>query len=97
MVGSDPGAYVQDSDKWTSVIQYSLIIYFFPYLPYVLLIAPWIYFLIKRNKHKKDSQSFLKKIILISIGGLITGFMLPYLILAILASLAAYSMYGGTI
>jgi len=97
MVGSDPAAYVQTSDKWMSVIQYSLIYYFFPYVPYVLLVIPWVYFLVNRKKYKKQEKAFLKKTIIFSVAGFVVGLMLPYLILAIWGSLAVWLQYGGTI
>ena len=97
MIGDDPNAYVQTSDKWWHLFNYFQFEYFYPYLPYILLIAPWIYFLIKRRNHIKDSSSFIKKIIIFSLAGLFFGYALPYLILAIWGSLAVWAQYGGTI
>lgn len=96
-IGDNPSLYSRDSDKWAHLLSYFQFEYFYPSLPYILLVIPWVYFLFQRKKHTKHSQKFLKKIIIFSIAGLLIGYVVPYLILAILASLAAYSMYGGTI
>src|SRR5258708_34459701 len=93
MIGDDPAAYVSESDKWIHFENYILMFYVFPYLPWVLAAVPWIYFLIQRKKHTKDSRNFLKKIIIYSVGGFILGYVIPWLFVAILASLAAYSLY----
>lgn len=97
MIGDNPKLYVSDFDKWMHLLNYFQFEYFYPYLPYVLLIAPWIYFFVKRNKHMKDSRSLLKKIVIISAGGFIFGYALPYVILAIWGSLAVWAQYGGKI
>lgn len=97
MIGSNPDAYFQESGKWSTIFFHLLFNYFFPSLPWVLAIIPWVYFFIKRDKHKKDIKKFIWKIAKYSVAGFLLGYFTPWLIGAILGSLAAYSMYGGTI
>ncbi len=98
MIGDNPDAYVQTSDKWIEIEDHVLLYYVFPYLPYALMLVVWVFFFIKKGRYKKDPKKFVWKIVLYSIGAFLLGhYVIPWLFVAILGSLAAYSMYGGTI
>ena len=94
--GREPSTYPDAEYKWIVIFSETLI-HIYPYLPYFFALLPWLYFFRKKDNHKKDLKEFRKRIIIFSILGLIFGYIFPMIVLGILASLAANSLYGGTI
>ncbi len=87
--GYDLGAYPVAEDRWMTAFN-AIFLSIYPILPLIFALVPWIYFYLRREKHLKNRQQFTRKIIIISIIGLLLGLAAPYIILIIAASLAAY-------
>ena len=94
--GHNLAAYPVVEDRWMVAFS-DVFLSTYKLFPVILAAIPWIYFVLRKEKHSKNRKLFLRKIIIASILGFIFGLAIPYLLLAILGSLAAYSLYGGTI
>ncbi|OGY30748.1 MAG: hypothetical protein A2805_01805 [Candidatus Andersenbacteria bacterium RIFCSPHIGHO2_01_FULL_46_36] len=91
--GHNLDAYPIIEDRWMVAFN-DIFNSYYLLLPFIFALLPWIYFLWKKEAHKKDGKIFRRKIIIASIIGLVFGLLAPYLILAIAASLAARDLYG---
>ncbi len=92
--GDSPLVYIDMQDKWIAVLSH-IFVSSFIYFPVFFGLLPLIYLFIKRSKYKKDKKKFITKIILYPIGGAISGILILWLILGIVASMGAKSFYEG--
>lgn len=92
--GDKPIVYVSAQDKWIAATSHVFVSSFI-YFPIVFGLLALVYLFVKRDQYKKDKKKFIAKIILYPIGGAIVGYVVLWVIIGILASLAARDLYGG--